>query len=180
MCANWWIWCDANWRDAVQLLRQGALADICQHFGKPGGGLFSRGGAGEDRNTMLIKVQQTQGLPDDNIALEMALRGSGAKTPGHKHNWGEVESKLGLGIWPDPRWLSPWWEGPKVVQFTIENQGPRGYLHGRLEPIVNWLTVNTPHFGCFAGRTTEIEIYVDKKNRRLKGMTPELFNLVID
>ncbi len=173
-------WCDANWREAVQLLRQRALADICQHFGKPGGGLFGRGSAGEDWSTMLIKVQQTHGLPDDNIALEMALRALGAKTPGHKHNWGEVESKLGLGIWPDLRWLSPWWEGPKVVHFTIENQGPRGYLYGRLEPLVNWLTVNTPHFGCFASRSTEIEIYVDKKNRRLKGMTPELFNLVID
>lgn len=67
-----------------------------------------------------------------------------------------------------------------MIHFTIENQGPRGYLYGRLEPIVNWLTVNTSHFGCFASRSTEIEIYVDKKNRRLKGMTPELFNLVID
>lgn len=173
-------WCDANWRDAVQLLRQGALADLCQHFGKPAGGLFGRGGAGEDWNTMLIKVQQAHGLPDDNMALEMALRALGAKVPGCKHNWNEVESRLGMGLWPDPRWLSPWWEGPKVVQFTVENQGPRGYLYGRLEPLVNWLTVNTPHFGCFASRPTAVEIYVDKKNRKLKGMTPELFNLVIE
>ena len=172
-------WCDANWRDAVQLLRQGVLADLCQHFGKPGNGLFGRGG-NEDWNTMLIKVQQTQGLPDDNMALEMALRALGAKAPGCKHNWSEVESKLGMGLWPDPRWLSPWWEGPKVVHFTVENQGQRGYLHGRLEPLVNWLTVNTPRFGCFAGYTTDVEIYVDKKKRKLKGMTPELFNFVLD
>ena len=172
-------WCDTNWRDAVQLLRQGMIADLCQHFGKPGGGFFNRGG-GEDWNTMLIKVQQTHGLPDDNMALEMALRALGAKTPECKHNWNDVESKLGMGLWPDPRWLSPWWEGPKVVRFTVENQGPRGYLYGHLEPLVNWLTVNSPHFGCFAGKTTEIEIYVDKKSRKLKGLTLELFNLVID
>ncbi|MBX3013611.1 MAG: protein kinase [Caldilineaceae bacterium] len=173
-------WCDANWRDAVQLLRQGALADICQHFGKPAGGLFGRGSANEDGQTMLIKVQQANGLPDDNIALEMALRALGAKTPGCKHNWNEVESKLGMGLWPDPRWLAPWWEGPRVVHFTVENQGPRGYLHGRLEPLVHWLTVNTPHFGCFASHAIDVEIYVDKKNRKLKGLTPELFNLVIE
>lgn len=95
-------WCDANWRDAVQTVApRGALVDICQHFSKQGGGLFGRGS--EDWSAMLIKVQQTHGLPDDNIALEMALRALGAKTPGYKHNWGEVESKLGLGIWPDPR-----------------------------------------------------------------------------
>jgi len=171
-------WCDTHWQDAVQLLRSGELYAAASYLGEPARGILQRRNS-EPWPTVLGRVQQAATLPDANIALESALRALGAEPPEPSDNWSDVQRELGLGLMPDPRWMMPWWEGPRQVTFTIRNEG-RGYLHGRLQSLAAWLVVDIPDFGCRAGQAANVIIRVYKKRRRLRGLSPELFDLQID
>lgn len=171
-------WCDTHWQDAVQLLRSGELYAAASYLGEPAKGILQRRNS-EPWPTVLGRVQQAATLSDANVALESALRALGAEPPESSDNWSDVQRELGLGLMPDPRWMMPWWEGPRQVTFTIRNEG-RGYLHGRLQSLAAWLVVDTPDFGCRAGEAASVIIRVYKKRRRLHGLSPELFDLQID
>ena len=171
-------WCDTHWHDAVALLRSGELHAAVRYLGEPAKGLLKHRSS-DPWPVVIGNVQQAAALPDANIGLECALRALGADPPVPSHNWGEVERSLGMGMMPDPRWMMPWWPGPSLVVFRINNQG-RGYLHGQLNSPVRWLVIDDPHFGCLPGQEAQVQIRVFKKLRRLSGLTPELLDLQVD
>ena len=168
-------WCDANWKNAVQLLRSGELYFAVSYLGEPA--------HSKQRNPLpwhqiLETVAESARLPDANLGLESALRALGAASPQYSDNWEQLQAELGFGLIPDPRWMMPWWEGPRQVTFKIRNDS-RGYLHGHLKSLSAWLVIDTPGFGCLAGQEARIPIRVYKKRRRLSGLKPDLFDLQI-
>ncbi len=171
-------WCDTHWDEAIRLLRNGELYPVVRYLGAPDRGRL-RWRAAEPWNVVLTKVQQASTLRDDNLALETLLRALGAEAPKCIHNWCQVESQLGMGWRPDPRWLWPWWRGPGEIFLRIKNAG-RGYLHGRVDSIVHWLRIPYPEFGCLAGQESHVRLFVDKKQRKLKGLTLEILSLQMD
>jgi serine/threonine protein kinase len=171
-------WCDKHWQDAIRILRSGELLAAIQYLGKPKRGHFRQRTAGLS-SIILDQVRHASALPNDNLALETALRALGAKPPRFTHNWPEIERKLGMGWRPDPRWFWPWWSGPGQVTFVIQNRG-RGYLHGRVDPAVPWLEVKQPEFGCLVGQKQRIQFTLKKRQRRLTGLAPEILVLQVD
>lgn len=169
-------WCDHHWLEAVRMLRSGELPAAIYYLLKSRRGMGRRQPA-ELPDIVLDRVQQACGLADNNLALETVLRAIGAEPPAFRHNWGEVERRLGLGWRPDLRWLWPWWGGPGQVDFVIRNCG-RGYLHGRVESLASWLEVRQPHFGCLAGQAQRVALRVQQ--RQLRGLAPELLALRVE
>lgn len=171
-------WCDKHWQRGTQLLRRGELHAAARYLGEPARGGWSRRST-EPWAAVLSKVQQAASERDANIGLEQALRALGAAPPTFVTNWREVERQLGLGLLPDLRWMTPWWQGPAQVVLRIKNTG-RGYLYGQVTALARWLVVDAPHFGCFAGQEAAIPIRVAKKQRTLSGLAPELLELQIE
>ena len=170
-------WCDKHWQDAIRMLRSGELVAAVQYLGKPPRGRFGQQNAGLP-SFLIDKVRQASALPNDNLALETALRVLGAKPPRFTHNWHAIERNLGMGWRPDPRWWWPWWSGPGRLTFVIQNRG-RGYLHGRVDPAAPWLEVKQPEFGCLAGQKQRIQFNVEKQQRRLTGLAPQILVLQV-
>lgn len=171
-------WCDNHWGEGVALLRRGEMLAVASYLGA-GKAKTSLWGNQQGWTDALNTLQQSATIRNDSIALETALRALGAKPPKWRHNWSELESKLGMGLVPDPRWFLPWWEGPKQIVFRVENQGPRGYLYGSLASLVPWISLSAGEFGCFPGQAAEITLWIDKSKRDLKGWSQALFDLVI-
>lgn len=171
-------WCDSHWVEAIRILRSGELVTTIQHLRRPARTLFKQA---DERVTGVVidQVRQASALADDNLALETALRALGAKPPRFSHNWREIERRLGMGWRPDGRWLWPWWSGPKQLTFVIQNKG-RGYLHGRVDAAVHWLEIAQPEFGCLPGQKQTVQIGLEKRQRRLKGLAPELLVLQVN
>lgn len=172
-------WCDLNWAHGIGLLRTGELVALARYVGRPQG----RSSPWKDdpswEQTLAMIDQTAKTLPEDNRALETALRSLGAKPPKWTHNWGELESKLGMGLFPDPRWFWPGWKGPGQVIFSVENKGPRGYLYGTLRQQVPWLQVTIPEFGCLPNHRLDIPVLVDKSQRKGGGWSQALLDLVV-
>ncbi|MBK8048777.1 MAG: serine/threonine protein kinase [Anaerolineales bacterium] len=123
-------WCDRHWQDAIRMLRSGELLAAIEYLGKPVRNSH-RQKNGEVPSIVLDRVQQASALPHDDIALETVLRVLGARAPGFKHNWLVIERKLGMGWRPDLRWWWPWWSGPGVLTFVIQNQARLPLWPGR-------------------------------------------------
>jgi serine/threonine-protein kinase len=171
-------WCDKHWQHGTQLLRRGELHAAARYLGEPARGVWSRRSA-EPWAAVLSKVQQAASERDANIGLEQALRALGAAPPTFVTNWREVERQLGLGLLPDLRWMTPWWQGPAQVVLRIKNTG-RGYLYGQVTALARWLAVDAPQFGCFAGQEAAIPIRIARKQRKLSGLAPELLEVQIE
>lgn len=89
----------------------------------------------------------------------------------------------GLLIYPllqDSR--KEWARRPEVVTLHILNKSKRGYLYGRVEPVVDWLRIPQPQFGCLPGQIAEVPIHVDKAKRKLGlfSLRTELFEIVLE
>jgi hypothetical protein len=115
---------------------------------------------------------------DLDVALEMALRSLGAPPPDFEHNWPEVEVALGFGLRPNTQWFSHK-RVSSTVMFRIRNCG-RGYLHGCLQPLVPWLSIDYPDFGCLPRQEASIVIRVNPRLRRKGGLRIKLLDLQID
>ncbi len=170
-------WCDSHWRQAVQLLQSGELYAAARYIGPPTQGLLQRR-VPQGWSTTLSKLQHVTAAQDLDVALETALRALGAAAPEFEHNWPEVEAAFGYGLMPQPSWLGLK-KLPPVVEFRISNRS-RGYLHGCLQPLVPWLSVDYPDFGCFPGQEARIAIRTNSRVRRTTGLRMKLVQLQIN
>jgi hypothetical protein len=114
-------------------------------------------------------------LADHNVSLETFLRAAGAQPPTrYDSNTMDVVGDLGYG--PLPRL----WKKPTELHLLIQNKSKRGYLHGRVEPLVPWLSIPQPAFGCHPGEIAEIEIHADyqrrKQEAKKKSLTSRMFS----
>ena len=167
-------WCDRNWAAAARLLRTGELERIVR-FLSP-----SARRAQWDARVADLHSHASSPQPD-NVALEGALRALGASAPGFTHNWSEVESELGLGL--RPRWGATSGRSAATlsVRLRVDNQGPRGYLIGRVTPLVNWISVPQPEFECAPRQHCEIELVADRRGRgSMRGFAPRLLSITVE
>ncbi len=146
--------CDANWQEATGYLADGRVQEFLDSIE-----------AAEAAQSAAV----CSALPDRNIALERFLRdGLSAKPPDFRANDFEVISALGYG--PKPVFFRQ----PERVTLLIENCGKRGYLYGHVQPLVPWLSVPRPRFGCLPSETAEVELVVDKSKKA--GLLKQLFS----
>ena len=68
-----------------------------------------------------------------------------------------------------------------MVSLLIENTSARGYLFGTVAPLVPWLTVPQPHFGCLPGQVAEIKLHADHSAKKggLFSLGTELFEIIM-
>ncbi len=170
-------WCDDHWKEAVQLLQSGDLYAAARYIGPPAQGPLQRR-ATQLWPATLSKLQNVTAAQDINLTLETALQALGAAAPEFEHNWPEVESALGLGMMPNVQWLRLK-KAPTQVEFRISNRG-RGYLHGYLQPLVNWLSIDKPSFSCFPREEERIAIRVNQQARKNHGLRMKLVQLHLD
>jgi serine/threonine protein kinase len=150
--------CDSQWVKAVAALRNGRLAACVQFFGL---------------DEALPEVQRGQAMADLNAGLEVALRALGAKPATRfNSNAGKVTAELGYGLMPR------FGKRPDTVTLTITNTNRRGYLFGTVEPLVSWLTVDNPGFGCQPGETAEIVLRADHQAAKSEPPREGLFRIV--
>jgi len=123
------------------------------------------------------QVADCRQIEDRSVGLETSLRAVGARPPTrYDTNVMDVVSALGFGLLPRLR------KRPDIVMLAILNKSKRGYLHGRVEPLVPWLAVPAPAFGCLPGEVAEVEIHADYKQRKTKlfSLGEELFEIVVE
>jgi serine/threonine protein kinase len=155
--------CDRDWQAGVTLLSNGRIGTFLSFIGET-----------EAART----ADQCRQMEDKAIGLERLLRdGLGTKPPTkYDTNAMDVVSALGLG--PLPKLFGR----PEVVTLRILNKSKRGYLYGQVEPLVDWLHIPQPRFGCLPGQVAEVKIHVDKKRRKigLLSLGTQLFEIVLE
>ena len=152
--------CDADWVAGVQHLDSERIEAFLHFIGE---------------TALAQTAAQCRQMADRDIGLETFLRAAGAQPPiRYDSNSMDVVGELGYG--PLPRL----WKKPTVLNLLIQNKSKRGYLHGRVEPLVPWLSISRPAFGCHPGEIAEIEIHADyqrrKQEARKKSVTSRLFS----
>jgi len=152
--------CDANWEAGVRHLYSGRIEAFLHFIGEMG---------------LAQTAAQCRQIADRDVGLETFLRAAGAKPPTkYDSNTMDVVGDLGYG--PLPRL----WKKPTVLHLLIQNKSRRGYLHGRVEPLVPWLSIPQPAFGCRPDEIAEIEIHADyqrrKQEARKKPLTARIFS----
>ena len=152
--------CDADWVAGVQHLDSERIEAFLHFIGE---------------TALAQTAAQCRQMADRDIGLETFLRAAGAQPPiRYDSNTMDVVGDLGYG--PLPRL----WKKPTVLNLLIQNKSKRGYLHGRVEPLVPWLSISRPAFGCHPGEIAEIEIHADyqrrKQEARKKSVTSRLFS----
>jgi len=150
--------CDSQWPKAVAALVNGRLAACALFFGL---------------DEALPEIQRGQALADPSAGLEVALRALGAKPATRfDSNAGKVTADLGYGLMPR------FGKRPDQVTLAITNTNKRGYLFGTIEPLVSWLTVDNPNFGCLPGETAEIILRANHQAAKGEPPTAGLFRIV--
>ncbi len=138
--------CDENWEEAVYWLLSRRIEELLASLH-------------QEKIRQAAETARQQAEP--NAGLENVLRLAGAQPPGKfSTNAHEVLSQLGYGLFPKRGTPS------KVVTLTIRNASIRGYLHGQVNPLVNWLSIPKPAFGCLPGRNAKIVLQVDPLKRK--------------
>jgi hypothetical protein len=138
--------CDENWEEAVYWLLSRRIEEFI---------------AGLRQEELRLAAETARQKAEPNVGLERVLRMAGAQPPGKfSTNAREVLSQLGYGLFPKRGATS------KVVTLTIRNDSTRGYLHGLVKPLVNWLSLPQSGFGCLPGKNTKIELQVDPLKRK--------------
>jgi len=152
--------CDADWAAGTRHLYSGRIEAFLHFVGD---------------TTLAQTAAGCRRLADQNIGLETFLRAAGTEPPTrYDSNTMDVVGDLGYG--PLPRL----WKKPTVLHLLIQNKSKRGYLHGRAEPLVPWLSIPQPTFGCHPGEIAEIEIHADyqrrKQEAKKKPLTSRMFS----
>ncbi|OGO29834.1 MAG: hypothetical protein A2Z16_13115 [Chloroflexi bacterium RBG_16_54_18] len=143
--------CDENWEEAVYWLLSRRIEEFL-------------GNLRQEKLRQAAEIARQQAEP--NAGLESVLRLAGAQMPEKfSTNAREVLSQLGYGLFPKRGAPS------QVVTLTIHNASKRGYLHGQVKPLVNWLSLSQPGFGCLPGRNANIELQVDRLKRKSKKIS---------
>jgi hypothetical protein len=157
---DFWRWCDEDWAAALGHLRDGRLAACLRFIGEAG---------------LAQEAMRGRQMADPNVGLETLLRAAGAAPP-TKYDTNTMDVVGDLGYGPLPKL----WNKPTVLHLLIQNKSKRGYLHGRVEPLVPWLSIPQPAFGCHPGEVAEIEIHADyerrKQEAKQKSLTSRLFS----
>ena len=140
------------WVQGLAWLQSGQIGAALQFFGE---------------RDLAQRIEQLVQAGDPNRALEQLLRACGAKPArNYKDNSGEVIKQL-TGMFS---------RKPASVTYTILNTSKRGYLHGTIRPLVNWLSIARPYFGCLPGEEVAIAILPDYQQRTFG----ELFETLIE
>ena len=154
--------CDANWEAGIHHLYTGCVEAFLSFI---------------EEVELARQVADCRQIEDRSVGLETSLRAVGARPPTrYDTNVMDVVSALGFGLLPRLR------KRPDIVMLAILNKSKRGYLHGRVEPLVPWLAVPAPAFGCLPGEVAEVEIHADYKQRKTKlfSLGEELFEIVVE
>lgn len=130
-----------TWLQGLEWLQSGQIGAALRFFGE---------------RDLAQRIEQLAQAGDPNRALEQLLRACGAKPArNYKDNGGEVIKQL-TGMFS---------RKPTSVTYTILNTSKRGYLHGIIRPMVNWISLAPPYFGCLPGEVVAIEITPDYQQR---------------
>ena len=130
-----------HWSRGLEWLRDGQLVAALRFLGE---------------NDLAQQVTRLAQDADHNLALERLLRACGAKPAQHyKDNSSEVIKQI-TGMFS---------RKPASVAYAILNTSKRGYLHGYIRPLVGWLTIPQPRFGCLPGEEAVVEIVPDYTQR---------------
>ena len=147
--------CDDHWGEATGHFQSGQIEAFLNFIG--------------NEEAAQTAVQYSV-VPNENIGLERFLRETlKAKPPSFRANDFEVVSALGYG--PMPRLFRK----SDRETLRIEHSGKRGYLYGQVKPLVDWLAVPDPRFGCLPGEVAEVEIHVDKSQKKT-GLLEQLLS----
>jgi len=138
--------CDADWMAGLQHLYSGRIEAFLHFIGEP---------------ALAQTAAQCRQMTHQDIGLETFLRAAGAKPP-TKYDANTMDVVGDLGFGPLPKL----WNKPPVLHLLIQNKSRRGYLHGRVEPLVPWLSIPQPAFGCHPGEIADIEIHADYERRK--------------
>lgn len=155
--------CDREWQAGMNLLSSGRIGTFLRFIGEPEAARMA---------------DQCRQMPDKAIGLERLLRGGLGAKPPTKYDTNAMDVVSALGLGPLPKLFGR----PEVVTLRILNKSKRGYLHGQVEPLVEWLHIPQPRFGCLPGQVAEVKIHVDKKRRKigLFSLGTELFEIVLE
>jgi hypothetical protein len=136
-------YCDSNWGAAFYLFQDGRLA-ACLAF------------LGETKH--LPDLQAACAQLDPNTGLEIFLESIDSKRGQRLPliNMRVVEARLGLG--PAASLVN---RPSESVTLQVSNPNQRGYLSGQVRPLVEWLQVSQPTFGCAPGRNVLLNLQVD-------------------
>jgi hypothetical protein len=166
--------------DTTTAIRQIAdLVKLCDHEARRGANNWERGCSwlrngritaallflGED--VLARRIEEYAQESDVNVGLERGLRALGARpAQDYKDNSGEVIRQI-TGIFS---------RKPPVVEYAILNTSKRGYLHGFVRPLANWIGIPEPRFGCMPGEESIVKLYPDYKQRAFG----DLFEAVVE
>ena len=159
-------YCDANWSAAVYQFQEGRLAACLAFLGETG---------------LLPGLQAARAHLDPNIGLEIFLQSIDARRGQRRPfiNMRVVEAHLGLG--PAASMVN---QSPNQVTLQVRNPNRHGYLTGQVRPLVEWLQVSQPTFGCAPGRGVLLTLQVDQDRwpQRGRAWLPgiDLFEITIN
>ncbi|MBP1464471.1 serine/threonine protein kinase [Candidatus Chloroploca sp. M-50] len=146
------------WERGISLLQSGKLAHALRFF---------------HREELAREAEMLLQQNDHAIALEQMLRKLGAKPARHfKDNQGKVIGQI----------TGPLSRKPPVIEYIIRNTSKRGYLYGSLRPLVEWLSIPDPGFGCLPDHEAIVTCLPDY-NRRTRAPlfgTMDLFEVVLE
>jgi hypothetical protein len=145
------------WERGVGWLQAGKLASALRFFQKDG---------------LAREAEQYAQQSNPNIGLELLLRQLGAKPARHfRDNQRQVISQI----------TGPLSRKPAVVEYALLNTSKRGYLHGYVRPLVAWLSIAEPHFGCLPDQEAVITLQPDYAQRTRMPLFGgiELFEIVL-
>lgn len=146
------------WERGLGHLRAGRLAAACRFF---------------KREDLALEAEQLAHLADSNVGLEQLLRRLGARpAKSYKDNQGNVLSQI----------TGPLSKKPAEVEYGILNTSRRGYLYGALRPLVEWINIPEPHFGCLPDQEAVIKLYPDYTRRAKLPLfgSVALFEIVLE
>jgi hypothetical protein len=130
-----------GWERGIALLDSGKIAAALRFFGE---------------DVLAAEAERLRQSADPNIGLESILRRLGARPPAKFIDNQRDALKQITG---------PLSKKPAEVLYGVLNTSPRGYLHGYVRPLVEWLTVPEPHFGCLPDQEGVVKIVPDYARR---------------
>jgi hypothetical protein len=130
-----------RWEHGIALLNAGKITAALAFF---------------ELTEVLHELEHLMQRTDANVGLETLLRRLGARPPTrYRDNSSDVLKQI-------TGWLSR--KQPKV-EYGILNTSARGYLHGFVRPLVSWIDIPEPRFGCLPGQEAVVPLYPNYAQR---------------
>lgn len=129
------------WERGVALLGAGKIAAALRFLGE---------------EALAVEAERLARDVDPNIGLETILRRLGARPPAkYMDNQRDVARHI----------TGPLSKKPPEVLYGVLNTSQRGYMHGFVRPLVEWLAIPEPRFGCLPGQEGIVKILPDYARR---------------